>query len=427
MFFDVTKYGILGDGKTNNTEKINNLIKSMENGGILYFPRGEYITGTIRLKSNITLQLADKAKILGSNDINDFRKIDSKDAPGYTRCGYEALISAFNAENITIEGNGTIDARGKFWWENEKSDLIRPRTISFFLCKNIKIKDIKIFNSPCWTIHPVCCSNVIIEGVKIENPHNSPNTDGINPESCNGVHISHCCIDVGDDCITVKSGAEDDELQKQYPCENVVITECIMKHGHGGVVFGSEMSGGIKNISVSNCIFKNTDRGIRVKTRRNRGGYIKDLKISNIVMENTIAAITFNEFYDCGVIHNAEKVLSPEKQSINKYTPVVCDISINGIVARGVKGAGIYMYGLPELPIKNITITDINMDISGTENGIYVLCAPGREISKGEGIFLENTQDIVMNNICINSKGEKYVIKDSKNITVNGKEKFCGV
>ena len=422
MFYDVTKYGIVGDGITNNTEKINALTKSMTNGGTLYFPSGEYVTGTIRLYSNITMHLDSGAKILGSNDIKDFPKISNEDAPGYTRGGYEALISAFNAENITVSGNGIIDARGEFWWKNEKSDLIRPRTISFFLSKNIKIKDVTIMNSPCWTVHPVCCSNVLIDGVSIKNPYDSPNTDGINPESCSGVRISNCFVDVGDDCVTIKSGTEDDDLQKQYPCENIVISNCVMAHGHGGVVIGSEMSGGVKNLSVSNCVFQNTDRGIRVKTRRNRGGYIKGMILSNIIMENVISAIVFNEFYDCGIIHNPEETLSAENQEINELTPIITDININGIIARGVKGAGIYMYGIPELPISNIIMNDINIDVPGTEGGTYILCAPRRDISMGEGIFLENTENIFMNNININSKGEKYVIKDCKNIVINGKK-----
>lgn len=422
MFYDVTKYGVVGDGQTNNTEKINNLTKSMTKGGTLYFPSGEYVTGTIRLYSNITIHLDSGAKILGSNDIKDFPKISTDDAPGYTRGGYEALISAFNAENITVSGNGIIDARGEFWWKNVKSDLVRPRTISFFLCKNIKIKDVTIMNSPCWTVHPVCCSNVLVDGISIKNPYDSPNTDGINPESCSGVRISNCFVDVGDDCVTIKSGTEDDILQKQYPCENIVISNCVMAHGHGGVVIGSEMSGGVKNLSVSNCVFQNTDRGIRVKTRRNRGGYIKGMILSNIIMENVISAIVFNEFYDCGIIHNPEETLSAEKQEINELTPIITDININGIIARGVKGAGIYMYGLPELPISNIIMNDINIDVPGTEGGTYILCAPRRDISMGEGIFLENTENIFMNNININSKGEKYVIKDSNNIIINGKK-----
>ena len=417
MIFDVTQYGVSGDGNTNNTVKINELIESIKDGGTLYFPAGNYLTGTIRLKSNMTLQLDSGAVILGSNDVNDFKKIN---VSGYKRGGHEGLISAFNAENITICGNGTIDARGEFWWKSEKSDLIRPRTVSLFLCRNVKIKDVKILNSPCWTIHPVCCQNVIIDGVSIKNPYDSPNTDGINPESCKDVRITNCFIDVGDDCITVKSGTEDDELQKRYPCENVAISNCVMAHGHGGVVFGSEMSGGIKNISVSNCVFKDTERGIRVKTRRERGGYITGIIISDIIMENVLAAITFNAFYDCGIINN-ENALNAEKQPVTELTPVISDININGIIAKGVKGAGIYMYGIPELPIKNIIMNDINIEVSGTENGVYVLCAPRREISMGEGVFLENTENIIMNNININSKGRKYVIKDSKNIVINGK------
>lgn len=179
-----------------------------------------------------------------------------------------------NCKNVSIVGRGVIDGRGQIWWKNPENEH-RPRVIQTILCDDVVIDGITIINSPMWTIHPMCCNNVRVSNVTINNPVDSPNTDGINPESCSGVHITNCTIDVGDDCLTLKSGTETDYFQKQYPCENIVVSNCVMRNGHGGVVIGSEMSGGVKNITISNCIFDGTDRGIRIKTRRKRGGMLK--------------------------------------------------------------------------------------------------------------------------------------------------------
>ena len=422
MIYNVSEFNIVGDGVTNNTKAINLLSEKIaENGGTMYFPAGKYVTGTIFLHSNMTIMLDSGATILGSDDFNDFPYIEGVE--GYTRAGHWGLISAYKCNNICVKGNGTIDGRGQFWWKSGKSDLERPRTIGFISCQNIVIENISIFNSPCWTVHPMCCENVAVRGVYIKNPYNSPNTDGINPESCKNVRISDCHIDVGDDCVTIKSGTEDDLLQKQFPCENIIITNCTMAHGHGGVVFGSEMSGGVSNVTVSNCVFQNTERGIRIKTRRYRGGYVKGLNISNLIMDNVQAAITINEYYICGVRKFPDEVLfDPNPREINELTPVITDVNITGVIGRNVQGVGIYIYGLPELPVQNVTMSDVNLDVIGTEEGIYPVASYGRELSYGDGMFIKNASNIIMSNVKISSVKEELIITNSDNIHFNGNQ-----
>lgn len=420
MLYNVLDYGIIGDGITNNTKALNKLSDEIsKTGGTMYFPAGKYVTGTVFMSDNMTLTVDSGATLLGSDNFDDFPYIE--DVDGYTRGGHWSMIAAINCKNICINGNGIIDAQGYNWWNSGKSDLVRPRTISFIHCKDVSIKEVTIYNSPCWTVHPICCDNVSVEGVSIYNPYDSPNTDGINPESCKNVRISNCHIDVGDDCITIKSGTEDDLLQKKYPCENIVITNCTMAHGHGGVVFGSEMSGGIKNVTVSNCIFQNTERGIRIKTRRYRGGYVKGLNVSNIVMDNVLACITFNEYYFYGVYNMPkEEIFSTTAKEINEFTPVISDVNITGIIGRNIAGVGIYMYGLPELPISNVVISDVHLNVTGCEEGIDAVAAYDREKSCGEGVFLENVSGINMNNIHINCVRENVIVKNCERIMLNG-------
>lgn len=419
MRFNVLDYGILPDGKTNNTKKINELIKKAASvGGEIYFPKGEYLSGTVFFEDGVTLFLDEGATLLGSEDFCDYPLISVE---GYTRGGHWGLISALEKENITLAGKGKIDARGGAWWKSGKDDLVRPRTISFILSKNVVIRDVTITNSPCWTIHPMCCEDVLIENVSIFNPYKSPNTDGINPESSKNVVIRNCHLDVGDDCIAIKSGTEDDLLQKRYPCENVTIEGCTMAHGHGGVVIGSEMSGGVINVVIKDCIFRNTDRGIRLKTRRMRGGRIEGIRAHNITMENPLAAITFNEYYYYGTLSAPpEEVFDKEAREITPLTPVIKDVFLSDINATGIKGVGIYMLGLPEMPIENIVMNNLNLDIVGCENAISAVSALDREKSKGDGIFLENVHGVEIEDLEIKCPLEKYILKNAEDVKING-------
>lgn len=403
--YDVTKYGVYNDGKTNNTKAIADVIEMAEKngGGIIYFPAGTYISGSIGLKSNMTLYLESGSLILGSDDKNDYPMITKEMVEGYTREGCAAMIYAINAENVTVEGHGTIDGRGYNWWNNPENQH-RPRMFQTILCENVRLAGITIKNSPMWTVHPICCTNVTIDGITIRNPWNSPNTDGINPESCSTVHISNCTVDVGDDCLTIKSGTEDDLLQKQHPCENIVVTNCTMLNGHGGVVIGSEMSGGVKNVTISNCVFNGTDRGIRVKTRRKRGGCVEDILINNIMMTNVFAPITVNGYYQCGGTSPDDmELFSREKLPVSDDTPVMKNIIISNVRATKATASAGYIYGIPESPVEGLRISNYSVEMIDTDEEIKdkPIMAWHIEKTKGTGLYCCFCKDITLDNVSI--------------------------
>jgi len=422
-FFDVSFYGVIGDGMTDNTDAIAEIVRKIDEkgGGTLYFPPGEYVTGTIKLKSNMTLYLEGGAVILGSENTKKFPMITKEMLPGYTREGHSAIIQAVHAKNVTITGRGTINGRGQYWWEHHKNDH-RPRTIQTILCENVHISGITITNSPMWTIHPICCSNVTIEGITIKNPSDSPNTDGINPESCSNVHISNCHIDVGDDCIAIKSGTEEDLLQKEYPCKNITITNCTMLNGHGGIVIGSEMSGGVRNVVISNCVFDGTDRGIRIKTRRKRGGIVEDILINNILMTDVIVPFAMNGYYQCGAQEGDMSLFSLEKLPVSDDTPIIRNISITNIRAKNVLASAGYLYGIPERPIEGLLFENIHIEMKETKNELRdkPIMAFHVKKTKGEGFYCAHIKDSIFSNILIKTiKGPVFIIENSENINIS--------
>jgi polygalacturonase len=223
--------------------------------------------------------------------------------------------------------------------------------------------------------------------------------------------------------VTIKAGTELDSLMKARPCENIIVSGCTMAHGHGGVVIGSEMSGGVKNVSVTNCVFQNTERGIRIKTRRKRGGYVKGATFSNIIMENVGAVITMNAYYCCvcGEYPFPKEMLFDEgAQPLDDLTPRFSDIRISGITARGVTGVGIYLYGLPESPIEKVAISDISMEIVGCEDGFPPVSAFNSPLCYGEGILNENASDVSILGANIRCSKERLILKNAKNVMLNG-------
>jgi polygalacturonase len=219
---------------------------------------------------------------------------------------------------------------------------------------------VKFINSPFWTINPNFCENITIHGITINNP-DSPNTDGINPESCKNVRISDCYITVGDDCITIKSGRDAQGRRYNVPCENISITNCTMLAGHGGVVIGSEMSGSVRNITISNCVFDGTDRGIRLKSTRGRGGVVENIRISNIVMRDIQReAIIFDLKYS----------KMPE-EPVSERTPVFRNIHLSDVSAVDVH-IPVYIRGLEEAPISDISLT--NVQIQARQKSFFQHC-----------------------------------------------------
>lgn len=417
---DMLKAGAKADGKHLNTTLINNTINRLNaaGGGTLYFPAGTYLTGAIKLKSNITIELEAGATLLFSDNFDDYLPFVEVRHEGVMMNSFCPLLYAVDAENITIKGEGTLNGQGKKWWTEffrilvdlkdngmrelnkyqpmwEKANdvkslyaetnedwhgtlqrrFFRPPFIHPVRCKKFRVEGVKIINSPFWTVNPEFCDNVTVKGITIDNPP-SPNTDGVNPESCRNVHISDCHISVGDDCITIKSGRDLQARKLGVPCENITITNCTMLSGHGGVVIGSEMSGGIKKVTISNCVFDGTERGIRLKSTRGRGGVVEDIRVSNIMMSNIRReAIVFNLKYS-----------KMPQEAKSDRTPEFRNIYVTGLTVRDVK-TPIKIVGLEEAPIEGIVLRDIDV-INAREKCIFEDC----KNIKLENVFIDGKE-----------------------------------
>lgn len=382
-YLNICEFGADNTGGKNSSMIINRLIDSLNNhhGGTLYFPAGNYTCGPIFLKSNITLLTDAGAVINFSDEFDDYLPMITSQWEGIRLKTFASQIYAIDAQNVSIKGEGHFEGHGKKWWdylskvkngeitdskwqkifveENKEllmnneyipkmKNFLRPPMVLFYNCKDILIEGVSFSNPPFWTLVPVYCENVIISNVTIFNPGDSPNTDGIDPCSCRNVKISNCHISVGDDCIVLKSGRDEDGRDAGKPTENVTITNCTMLNGHGGVVLGSEMSGDIRRIAISNCIFEGTDRGIRFKTMRGRGGVVEDVRVSNIVMHNIIEE---------GIVLNM-RYQNTDPEPVSERTPTFRDIHLSNISISGAK-KGITLYGLEERNVDQISFSDI--------------------------------------------------------------------
>ena len=395
----ITDFGAVGDGCTPATVAIQKTIEAAASrgGGTVIVPAGNFVTGALRLRSNINLHLEAGATLLGAQDIEQF--------PVWTPAwegvaSHAPLIGGEDLDNVSITGRGTIDGRGQMWWElMKKLDLFRPRLIRLVDCRNVLIEGVTLTNSPSWTLNPLACDTVTIRGVIVKNPPDSPNTDGINPDSCRNVHISDCHIDVGDDCVTIKSGSEEDGRRQHRACENITVTNCTMIHGHGGVVIGSEMSGDVRNVVIGNCTFIGTDRGIRIKSRRGRGGAVEDLRVSNIVMDQVLCPLVINLFYGCGAWKEA-KVTDQSPQPVTERTPRFRRLRFSNISARRVKYSAAYVIGLPEMFVQDIAYSDIAvyLDRDNTEAGQSAM-APGQPDLCRAGFVMRNVDNLRLHNV----------------------------
>lgn len=423
LVYNIIDYGAQRDSGTLVTEAIASAIEAANEagGGTVYVPSGTFLTGAIFLKSNIELRLSPGAILSFSTNPEDYPALGSR-WEGVKQEVHASCIYGSDLHNISITGSGTLEGNGGPWWDKhrnrpEELEYPRPKLISFDRCERVTIKDVTLNNSPSWTVNPICCNNVTIDNLSILNPADSPNTDGINPESCSNVRISNCHIDVGDDCIAIKAGTEDTE--ERIPCENITITNCTMVHGHGGVVLGSEMSGDIRNVTISNCVFKHTDRGIRLKSRRGRGGIVEDIRISNIVMEEVICPFILKLYYFCGPRGKEKYVWDKNPYPVTEETPCFRRIHFANITARNVHAAAGFLYGLAEQYISEITFD--NIDISMAKDAI-----PGRpammagiEDMQRRGFYLGNVRDVRFRQVSIeNHEGPAFYIENGEGVEV---------
>ncbi len=448
-FHDIRDFGAIPNDDTKDTDAIRKAIQAAVNagGGTVYLSAGRYVSGSIHLQSNITLHLDAGAVLAFSQDFDDYLPMVQSRWEGTECFNFSPPIYAYHAQNIAIVGRGLIDGQGKAWWDfhrklrtefqqNKKiaepskwsklfaeknaasylkerwepmGDFLRPPMIQPFECRNVRIEGISLKDPPFWTINPVYCENVTVTGISIKNPDDSPNTDGINPDSCRNVHISDCHISVGDDCITIKSGRDEDGRRVGRSCENITVTNCTMLDGHGGVVIGSEMSGGVRRIAISNCVFDGTERGIRIKTTRGRGGVIEDIRVSNVVMTRiTRAPFDLNMFY----------AKMPE-EPVSERTPVLRNLHFSGITVTDSPAAG-FILGLAEMPVDNVSFCNIAID---AEKGFS--CSNARNIAlrdvrintkKGPALLGENLTGLEMEGFRTLAPHADCAVIDLKNV-----------
>lgn len=421
--YDITDYGAVGDGQTLSTAAIQSAIDAAgaAGGGTVFVPAGTYATGAIFMKSYIELNLSPGAVLSFSTNPEHYPVVTSR-WEGVLQQVHASCIFGQDLENIAITGSGKLDGNGQPWWDKKRNapeelEFPRPKLISFDGCRRVTLRDLNLVNSPSWTVNPIRCQDVTIDNLSIWNPADSPNTDGIDPESCRNVRISNCHIDVGDDCIAIKAGTED--TAERISCENITIVNCTMVHGHGGVVLGSEMSGDIRNVTITGCIFQHTDRGIRLKSRRGRGGIVEDIRISNIVMDDVLCPFILNLYYFCGPRGKDKYVWDKNPYPVTEETPRFRRIHFANITARRVHAAAGFLYGLAEQYISEITFDHI--DISMAENaipGVPAMMTGIREMNN-RGFFLGNVRDIRFHHVTIeNHEGPAIHVENGERVVV---------
>ncbi len=387
---DAADYGV-DAALANNQAVLQNAISAVPKGGTLRLRAGKYATAPIFLKSDMTLLLDDGAVLAAIGSRDGWPQLAARDQSGrplgtwegVPEASFAAVVEAVDCESLCITGRGIIDGGGDqadWWtWPKETRDgARRPRTVHLAYCRNTILSGITVRNSPSWTIHPYRCENLHVSAIFVENPKDSPNTDGLNPESCQSVDIAGVSFSVGDDCIAIKAGKRAPDVSDHLvPCEDITVRHCEMRFGHGAVVLGSEMSGDIRRVRVENCVFVQTDRGLRLKTRRGRGGVIEDVKMRNVHMDRVPTPFAANAFYFCDPDGKSDWVQSRSPATVDGTTPCIRDITIEDVVAQNVSVAAAALLGLPEAPISNVTFTNFNVTYDPDGQGDVPLMALG--------------------------------------------------
>lgn len=427
FFVNAARYGLVGDGVTDNTARLQAALSTCPPGGTVYVPAGRYRTASLFLKSNTTLYLEKDAVLLGDNDRTHYPILpgvlpSENEVDEYYLTGWEgnpldsfaSLINVTQAENVVITGEGVLDADAQNgdWWINPKVKKIswRPRTVSITDSRNVVLHGVTVQNSYSWTIHPMFTRDLDLLDFRINNPYNAPNTDGIDPESCVNTRIIGANIHVGDDCIAMKASKVFLGMRLKKSCDHTVIRNCLLDKGHGGIVIGSEMSGGVKDMVVTQCLMDHTDRGLRVKTRRGRGNtaVIDGLVFRNVDMVGVKAPFVINMFYFCDPDGHSDYVQCREAQPVDEYTPKLGTLTMEDIRATDAQFAGCYFDGLPEMPIEQVSMRNVSIDFAPDAEAGQAAMADGRPLVKKLAIYAENVKKIDLHNVKITGyEGER--------------------
>lgn len=416
--FNITDFGAVGDSVTKSTQAINSAIVAAHEagGGKVLVPEGIFLTGAIHLKSNVNLHVSEGAVLLFSRDPEDYLPLVFTRWEGVELMNYSPFIYAYEQENIAITGRGLLNgnASSEYWWpwkggwsrrtweitpKNQSESrammfrmaeegvlvadrvfgpghFLRPNFIQFYKCKNILIDGVTIINSPMWIIHPVLSENITIQNVTVRS--HGPNNDGTNPESSRNILIQDSYFDTGDDCIAIKSGRNADGRRINVPSENIIVRRTTMRDGHGAVVMGSEMTGGVRNVFVEDCIMDSPrlQRIIRVKTNSIRGGTIENINVRNLNVGTVARAILYVDFVY-------------EEGDVGEFTPALRNVTLENITSQSSRRA-VFIEALERSPVTNLTIR--NCHFSGVE----------------EDNFIDYIDGLVLENVTIN--GEPWTI-----------------
>ncbi|MEO7769238.1 MAG: glycosyl hydrolase family 28 protein [Ferruginibacter sp.] len=460
---NILNYGAIADGLSLNSAAINRAIEASaaNGGGTVLIPAGSFVTGPIILKSNINLHLDKGALVIFTRDFNQYPLVVSSfEGVDAARC--QSPVVAEKLENIAITGEGIMNGNGFYWrplkkdkvtesqWYNqlkeyggvltedkktwyssmgalkgsltsnigklegektvkdfeEVKDFLRPNMIRIYNCKNILIEGVTFENSPAWTTHLMMSEHITIKNLTVKNPWFGTNTDALDLESCNNALVEDCHFDTGDDGITIKSGRDAEGRKRGMPTRDVIINNCVVYHAHGGFVVGSEMSGGVNNMYVSNCTFIGSDIGLRFKTNRGRGGTVENIYVNNVnMMDIPAEAILFDMYYMAKdpVVLEGEKREPPkvETKPVDESTPQFRNFYFTNITCNGA-AKGIFVRGIPEMHVKHILI----------ENAV---------LQTDDGIDIQEASDVQLNNVKIISKNTRplvYVL-NSDQVVIN--------
>jgi polygalacturonase len=411
--FDISKYGAVGDGVTDCTGALQQAIGacSQAGGGRVAVPSGDFLTGAIHLKSNVNLHISEGATLRFSPDPRLYLPAVYTRWEGVECMSYSPFIYAFKQENVAVTGTGTLDgqASNEHWWlwngsplyggsrerpnqmaarsrlfkmaENDtpvservfgEDSYLRPNFIQFYRCRNVLVSGITVRNSPMWQIHPVLCTNVTVRGVTVVS--HGPNNDGCNPESSRDVLIDDCLFDTGDDCIAIKSGRNRDGRRIGVPSENIIVRNCRMRDGHGGVTIGSEASGGVRNVFAENCRMDspNLERVLRLKTNSFRGGFIENIFMRDVTVGQVAdAVLSINLFYEEG--------------AAGQFPPIVRNIEMTHVTSKKSKYA-LYLRGYKETPLRNIRLAQCSFE------------------NVAEADVVENVEDLTFDQVAVNGQ-----------------------
>lgn len=422
--FNVRDFNAYGDGKHDDTPSFAAAIACLPEGGTLYVPNGTYFLTPLFLKSNITLYLEEGATLLGNPERTAYPTlpglvgdINLGTWQGEEVTCFASLITAYMAVNLKIVGGGIIDcnALNGDWYVNHRVKRIawRPFGIFFNRCQNVLMQGVTVKDTPSWNVHPYFCKNVKLYDLKLFNTPSMPTTDGIDPDTCDGVEIVGVKISVGDDCIAIKSGTFEQAKKYALPCNDVVIRNCLMREGHGGVVLGSELSGGICNVNVSQCMFDGTDRGLRIKTRRGRGriGITDNIVFDGIEMHNVKVPFVVNMYYNMGdETGHTEYVYTTEKLPVDERTPYIGNFTFSNMNCTGVEYCAGAFYGLPESPIGGIVFENVNFSYNKqAQAGFPDMKEINRKVKNG-GLYFQFVENVKLKNVNITQSDGEPVI-----------------